>query len=105
MTSGEYITTVEVARLLKISASTVTRMAREGRLPALKVGKLWRFPSQSPGILLYKQEQRTFRKRETPSGEERTGPQKNGLKEFLKLATDLGFKEPLARESWYEARR
>jgi excisionase family DNA binding protein len=105
MTSGEYITTVEVAKLLKISASTVTRMAREGRLSALKVGKLWRFPAQSPGILLYKQEQKVVRHSEKAGSAESPGPQKNGIKEFLKLATDLGLAEPFARDTLYEARR
>ena len=46
MTASEFITTAEVATLLKISVSTVQRMAREGRITALKVGKLWRFPAQ-----------------------------------------------------------
>jgi excisionase family DNA binding protein len=93
MTSGDYITTAEVAALLKISPSTAQRMAREGRISALKVGKLWRFPAQSPGILLYKQQQKQMRKRKT-SAAEKDAPQKNGLKAFLKLAADVGFLDP-----------
>ena len=95
MVSSDYITTAEVAALLKISPSTAQRMAREGRISALKVGKLWRFPAQSPGILLYKQEQKRLRKRKTTT--ESDAPQRNGLKAFLKLATDVGFIEPLRR--------
>jgi excisionase family DNA binding protein len=92
MVPSDYITTSEVATLLKISASTAQRMAREGRIAALKVGKLWRFPAQSPGILLYKHEQQAHRRRK--SGGETDAPQKNGLKAFLKLAADVGFIEP-----------
>ena len=33
----------EVARLLHLHPKTVERMAREGRLPAFKVGKRWLF--------------------------------------------------------------
>jgi excisionase family DNA binding protein len=104
MTPGEYITTTEVAALLKISESTVTRMAREGRLSALKVGKLWRFPAQSPGILLYQREQTQLRRAEKAPGKEAAIPQKNGLREFVKLAADVGFREPFVRETLTEAR-
>ena len=95
MAPSEFITTAEVAKLLKISSSTVQRMAREGRITALKVGKLWRFPAQSPHILLYKQEQAKRRKEKT---EAKDAAPKNGLREFVKLACDVGFTEPLARE-------
>ena len=93
MVQSEYITTQEVAKLLKISVSTATRMAREGRISALKVGKLWRFPAQSPGILLYKQEQKAARRKTGDAGKE--SDVRNGLKSFLKLAADVGFIEPL----------
>jgi excisionase family DNA binding protein len=89
MVPSDYITTAEVAALLKISPSTAQRMAREGRISALKVGKLWRFPAQSPGILLYKQEQQPRRQRKASAAPD--VPQKNGLKAFLKLAADIGF--------------
>jgi excisionase family DNA binding protein len=95
MSPSEFITTTEVATLLKISPSTVQRMAREGRITALKVGKLWRFPSQSPHILLYKQEQ--TKRRKEKAGESKDSAPKNGLREFVKLACDLGFQEPLVR--------
>jgi excisionase family DNA binding protein len=95
MVPSDFITTAEVAKLLKISSSTVQRMAREGRITALKVGKLWRFPEQSPHILLYKQEQ-TKRRKDKAEGKD--AAPKNGLREFVKLACDIGFLEPLARD-------
>jgi excisionase family DNA binding protein len=33
----------ETAALLKINPATLQRMARSGQVPAIKVGKLWRF--------------------------------------------------------------
>lgn len=39
----EILTTEEVAALLKISAYKVREYAREGKLPARKIGKAWRF--------------------------------------------------------------
>jgi excisionase family DNA binding protein len=100
MVQGEYITTEEVAKLLKISPSTATRMAREGRITAIKVGKLWRFPAQSPGILLYKQEQKTARQVKYQDSND----SRNGLRGFLKLAVDVGFIEPLERDRLPEGR-
>lgn len=41
----DLLTAQQVQRLLRIDKSTVYRMAGDGRLPAIKVGKQWRFPS------------------------------------------------------------
>jgi len=44
MGKGVQIVTVkEVAAVLRIKEGTVCRLASEGRLPAVKVGKSWRF--------------------------------------------------------------
>jgi len=102
MVQSDYITTAEVAKLLKISSSTAQRMAREGRISALKVGKLWRFPAQSPGILLYKEQQRITRHK--PSDAARDADPRNGLKGFLKLAADVGFIESFDRDKLYGGR-
>jgi len=37
------LTVAEVADLLRINKSTVYRMAKQGRLPATRVGRQWRF--------------------------------------------------------------
>lgn len=39
----ETLTPHEVAKVLKLHPFTVTRLAREGKLPAFKVGGVWRF--------------------------------------------------------------
>lgn len=38
-----YLTTDEVAELLRVDAQTVRRMANNKNIPAKKVGKSWRF--------------------------------------------------------------
>jgi len=42
-TEGRLLTVSEVADLLRINKSTVYRMAKQGRLPATRVGRQWRF--------------------------------------------------------------
>lgn len=39
------LTAKDMQRLLQVDRSTIYRMAEAGRLPAIKVGKQWRFPS------------------------------------------------------------
>ena len=39
----ETLTPHEIAKILKIHAFTVTRLARTGKLPGFKVGGIWRF--------------------------------------------------------------
>ncbi len=41
----QYLTASDVTRLLRIDKSTVYRMAEDGRLPGIKVGRQWRFPA------------------------------------------------------------
>jgi excisionase family DNA binding protein len=38
------LSTHQVARMFRVDDTTITQAAREGRLPAFKVGRLWRFP-------------------------------------------------------------
>ena len=39
----EFLTPNELSHILKLHPFTVTRLAREGKLPAFKVGGVWRF--------------------------------------------------------------
>ena len=39
----ETLTPNEIAQILKLHPFTITRLAREGKLPAFKVGGVWRF--------------------------------------------------------------
>jgi nitrogen PTS system EIIA component len=39
----EYLTIEDVARLLKVNAETVRRWSVSGKIPATKLGDLWRY--------------------------------------------------------------
>lgn len=41
--AGEVLTIDELAGYLKVAKSTLYKLAQEGRLPAQKVGRHWRF--------------------------------------------------------------
>ena len=42
----EFFTPHELSRMLKLHPFTVTRLGREGKLPAFKVGGAWRFEKE-----------------------------------------------------------
>lgn len=42
-TPTEYLDTTDVARIYRVGRATVERWARDGRLPAIRVGKKWLF--------------------------------------------------------------
>ncbi len=44
---GDVLTIDELAVYLKISRSTLYKLAREGKLPGKKVGRHWRFQRQA----------------------------------------------------------
>jgi excisionase family DNA binding protein len=44
-TSPTYLTTRDVEELIRVDKSTIYRMAESGKLPAIKVGRQWRFPA------------------------------------------------------------
>lgn len=46
MNSTEFLLTAEeAAAVLQVHPKTVKRMAADGRIPGMKIGKLWRFRS------------------------------------------------------------
>lgn len=40
---SDFLTAEEVAAYLKVDIMTVYRLAKDGRIPASKIGHLWRF--------------------------------------------------------------
>ena len=40
-----FLTSQEMQDLINVDRSTVYRMAEDGRLPGVKIGRQWRFPS------------------------------------------------------------
>jgi len=43
MKEEKFMTLAEVADYLRLNVFTVYRMAEQGRIPAMKAGRLWRF--------------------------------------------------------------
>lgn len=54
----EFLTPKEVAGILRVSPRTIQRWVKEGKLRAVKVGKLWRIPREALDELLYDKEAR-----------------------------------------------
>jgi excisionase family DNA binding protein len=50
--TSNWLTAQQVQDLLEIDASTVYRMAGDGRLPAVRIGRQWRFPAGAIDALL-----------------------------------------------------
>ena len=44
--AGDMLTAKDMQSLLQVDRSTIYRMAEAGRIPAIKVGKQWRFPGE-----------------------------------------------------------
>ncbi|MEI8080782.1 MAG: helix-turn-helix domain-containing protein [Actinomycetes bacterium] len=56
----QWLTALEVQELLNIDRSTVYRMAEDGRLPSIRVGRSWRFPADKiTGMLAHDAEPNT----------------------------------------------
>lgn len=53
---SDIMTLDEVRKYLKVHRSTVYRLAEEGKIPASKVGRVWRFKKESIDSWLKKQE-------------------------------------------------
>jgi excisionase family DNA binding protein len=53
--SPEMLTAKDIQEMLQVDRSTIYRMAESGRLPAIKVGKQWRFPRNQVETWLHTQ--------------------------------------------------
>jgi excisionase family DNA binding protein len=47
ISNGTLLTVDEVAKILRLKPETIRSMARRGDLPAIKLGRVWRFRSSS----------------------------------------------------------
>lgn len=51
MNSGDILDIQEVAHYLRMPVSTIYKLAQDGRVPAVKVGKHWRFLKKNLQLL------------------------------------------------------
>jgi excisionase family DNA binding protein len=63
--TGEIMTTQEVAEYLRLTEATIYKLAQAGEIPAMKVGRAWRFRKDLID--------EWFRQQSMPSGEEQIG--------------------------------
>ena len=40
---AQIMTTKEVAKYLKLHAITICKLSKEGKIPSVRIGKVWRF--------------------------------------------------------------
>jgi excisionase family DNA binding protein len=50
---AEILTLVEVSRRFKLSIPQVQKLARDGKIPAHKIGRLWRFDEEEVNRWFY----------------------------------------------------
>ncbi len=43
---AEIMTTKEVAKYLRLHAITICKHAKEGKIPAIRIGRVWRFDKE-----------------------------------------------------------
>lgn len=48
----QMMTVMEVAEFLRLKAPTVCRLAAEGKLPGVKIGKCWRFEQSALEMMI-----------------------------------------------------
>lgn len=78
--STDMLTAKDMQTLLQVDRSTIYRMAEAGRIPAIKVGKQWRFPVEQVDNWLGKQSMST-----TPSVESQPNVNQEDLASLLPL--------------------
>ena len=44
---AQMMTTKEMAKYLKLHAITICKLSKEGRIPAIQIGKVWRFDKEA----------------------------------------------------------
>ena len=44
---AEYLTAKQVAEYLQVKPLTIYQWAREGKIPAIKIGRVWRFKKET----------------------------------------------------------
>ena len=67
-TTAEVLTTAEVAEILRLSVKKVGEMIRNGELPAMRIGGVWRVRRESLKEWMRKQEESHSTKSAKPTG-------------------------------------
>ncbi|GCE45137.1 AlpA family transcriptional regulator [Thermosporothrix hazakensis] len=70
---GEILEPKEVAEMLKVNPRTVIRWAEQGKIPAFKIGDLWRFRKIALETFILEEEKRNMQSKQCsqPNREEK----------------------------------
>ncbi len=71
--SNEILNIKEVSAYLKIPVSTVYKLVQSGKVPAIKVGKHWRFMKRDLDLLFEQKAVGTFKEMPPGNGDEHEG--------------------------------
>ena len=74
MIDESFLTTEEVLEYLQVNLRTVYRLIKAGKIPAIRVGRQWRFRKRDIDAWLESQRPRSGRPASTPSAAPRTAP-------------------------------
>lgn len=80
---AEVLTLQEVARYLKLSPDTIYRRAKRGEMPAVRVGKLWRFPKDLIDKWLRERAKATKGRRKSKPSSGKLDPKKDPLLKLI----------------------
>lgn len=80
---AELLTTRDVQQLIRVDKSTIYRMAEGGRIPAIKVGRQWRFPAEQLDAWLREQHPATAHASVRPPGASPASPTNGDLRTML----------------------
>jgi excisionase family DNA binding protein len=90
-----FLTTEEVLDYLQVNLRTVYRLIKAGKIPAVRVGRQWRFRKRDIDAWLESQRPRTARSAQTPGG--RPGPPAVGRPRVLVVDDEASIRDLLSK--------
>jgi excisionase family DNA binding protein len=97
MIDETFLTTEEVLEYLQVNLRTVYRLIKAGKIPAVRVGRQWRFRKRDIDAWLDSQRPRGGGARPTPAAPARPTPAGNGRPRVLVVDDEASIRDLLAK--------
>ena len=97
MIDETFLTTEEVLEYLQVNLRTVYRLIKAGKIPAVRVGRQWRFRKRDIDAWLDSQRPRGGGARPTPATPARPAPAGNGRPRVLVVDDEASIRDLLAK--------
>jgi excisionase family DNA binding protein len=97
MIDETFLTTEEVLEYLQVNLRTVYRLIKAGKIPAVRVGRQWRFRKRDIDAWLDSQRPRGGGARPTPAAPARPAPAGNGRPRVLVVDDEASIRDLLAK--------